>query len=591
MIWVPPAALACLTWAFRGGSGWRDAFLRAIVAYGAVTVVLTESLSAAHAIRPVPLVIAWTIVCTATLLTYRQQAARPRTPDWLTAAFIAATVLVTAIVGFIAWKSAPNSADAMAYHLPRVFYWRQQEHVGLYASHYYNQLTMPPLAEYLVLNTYMLSGGDHFANMVQFVAYASSAVAVSAIAGQWGLDARSQAFAGLFCVTLPNAILQASGSKNDLVLALWLCAAYYFRKQFVWCGAACGLALLTKGTALIFLPFILIAARPRRIAAVAAIAILLNTPHWSRVYELSGSPLGFRGAHGNAGDPRFHWSPDRISAQSIVSNILRIGSDHLPARSDAWNAAVYEAVVLVHQWLGIDVNDPATTWQYQHYDKPRNSNHEAATANRWHLLFLIVTLFFLKRSEWWYAAALAAAWIGFCATLRYQWFLMRLQTPLFVAAAPLAGRLPRPVMALAAILLVNNARPYLFENWTRRISGPESILGMPRDEQYFIDLAQWNDREMYRKAVDAALASSCRDIGIDSEMHTLEYPFLALVHARRPGVRFRHYGVTNLSARYGGASKPCLLLCLHCNGVAAKREAYRDLGEPRVLDQSLLYQP
>jgi hypothetical protein len=96
---------------------------------------------------------------------------------------------------------------------------------------------------------------------------------------------------------------------------------------------------------------------------------------------------------------------------------------------------------------------------------------------------------------------------------------------------------------------------------------------------------------MYRKAVDAAVASPCRNIGIDSEMHTLEYPFLALVHARRPGVQFRHYGVTNLSARYGGTAKPCLLLCLHCNGVAAKQGAYRDLGEPRVLDQSLMYQP
>ena len=92
-------------------------------------------------------------------------------------------------------------------------------------------------------------------------AFLGSIVGVSAIAAPLGLASRSQAFAALFCATLPNAILQASGAKNDMPLACWMVCAVYFaaRRDVPFTALSVGLALATKATAYLFLPPILAA--------------------------------------------------------------------------------------------------------------------------------------------------------------------------------------------------------------------------------------------------------------------------------------------------------------------------------------------
>jgi 4-amino-4-deoxy-L-arabinose transferase-like glycosyltransferase len=81
--------------------------------------------------------------------------------------------------------------------------------------------------------------------------------------GRWelGADLRGQLLAALFCATIPNGILQATGAKNDYVLAAWLaCAAYFLlRNEAIFAGLAIGLALGTKATAYLFAPGLILA--------------------------------------------------------------------------------------------------------------------------------------------------------------------------------------------------------------------------------------------------------------------------------------------------------------------------------------------
>jgi hypothetical protein len=257
------------------------------------------------------------------------------------AAVVAVIVAVVAMVGLTAALSAPNSYDAMAYHLPRVVYWAQAGSVAFFPTSYFTQISLPPLTEYAMLQTYVLSGGDRFVNLIAAGAFAACIAGISCLAGALGANTKVQALAAFCCATLPNAILQGSGAKNDTMLALWLVSAAYFalRRNLFFLGLSFGLAVATKSTAYLFAPPLVasvlaiqwLEGRRPRWAAVAlsltAGALLLNTPQYWRNLQFSGSPLGYDSPYGKGG--LFRWANDRFGWKPTVSNALRNLSDQL----------------------------------------------------------------------------------------------------------------------------------------------------------------------------------------------------------------------------------------------------------------------
>jgi hypothetical protein len=501
---------------------------------------------------------------------------------------------IVGIVGFVAIFSPPNSADAMAYHLPRVVYWAQAGSVAFFPTPYFNQVMLQPMAEYIMLHTYLLTGGDHLVNLVAWAAFAGCVIGVSAIGEAMELGTRGQALATLLCATMPNAILQGSGAKNDMLLAFWLvCAVYFLAKRHAGLfGLALGLALATKATGYLFaVPLlVLVVARRDRGAGICALTgtLLINTPQYVRNLRLSGSPLGYDSAQGNG---YFRWRNEYLGWQPLVSNFLRNGSEQSGARSQRWNQLVFDGVVRIHQALGLDPNDPATTWRGAAFRPPVNANHEANANNRWHLvLFAAAALIAGWDRRWrWYAAGLLGAFLLFCLYLKWQPFLARLEVPLFVAAAPLGGWLlerfrPGWLALIVGLFLVSGARSALFENWTRPLKGPHSLFTKSRDESYFNDMGQWNNRASYVEAVDRVARSRCDVVGLDISENQLEYPFQALLRERNPRVRFVHSG-----AGYPAVPGMCAVLCLDCIGNQQKMALYRRLGPPIEIGRFLLF--
>ena len=589
---------------------------------GIALFAITEFLTILELLQRTPLVITWIVVigCGAAALILR----RPRFQiDWprpdpvilLCAAGCVGIVACTAITAII---SPPNSADAMAYHMPRVVYWAEQSSVRFFPTPYLNQIMLQPFAEYAMLHLYLVSGGDHLVNLVQWFASVISIIAVSLAAGLFGATPRGQAIAALFCATLPAGILASSGAKNDYVLAMWMVIAVCFAIRFastrstidaLFLGAALGLALLTKATAYLFLPWpicaVLIArwrpASTRRafgaMAAVIGCALAINAPHFVRNYGLSGSILGFDSAQA---DGFFRWRNETFGWKQTVSNGLRNISQQLGARSERWNRGVYDAVLSIHGRLGIDPNDAATTWRWEKFGPPKNANHEADAPNRWHLALLIAIAGMLTwralhghhRERALYMAALVFSFVTFCAYLKWQPFMARLFLPLYIAAAPMAGIIGeiRPakrtllVQILLCLFLLGNARLPLIQNWTRPLKGPTSILHARRVDQYFADMVQWNNRESYARSVDFIARTGCDTVGIDINNFQLEYPLMALVRERRPSTRFVHSSVTNPSQSYRPPVEklPCVIACLDCSGDTPRLRLYERFPKSEV---------
>jgi hypothetical protein len=591
------------------GDSWRDRFLRTAVAGGVAVWALTESLGWLGLLHRTALAIAWAALAMSAIAVAFHRG-RPKTSIgkpcfviWISLAGIAAVLALTFITALL---SPPNSADAMAYHLPRVIYWAQQGSVRFFPTPYLNQIMLQPMAEYVMLHTYLLSGGDHLVNLIAWFASLGCVVAVSAIAGQFGACVRGQALAALFCATVPAGILASSGAKNDFLMAFWLACAVYFALRFsagqtsdaAWLGCALGLALLTKATAYVFAPFVLAAILApaairswqkiaRGVVFAMACALVINAPQYVRNIGLSGSPLGFDSAQGNG---YYRWRNESFGWKQTVSNVLRNGSEQAGARSEKWNRAVFDLVTAAHQKLGIAIDDPDTTWRGSVFAAPVNANHEANAPNRWQLalLGLIAGVLLWRaangrdRRRALYGLALVCGFVAFCGFLKWQPFMTRLLLPLFVLAAPLAAVMEevRPVWLQAAVclFLVNNARLPALENWIRPLKGPLSIVHRQRDEMYFNDMGQWNNAASYPAAVGALRKSGCPLVGIDINNFQLEYPLQAVLRELDPRVRFVHTGVDNVSRRYPQPAEgtPCAIACLDCAGDTSRLDRYRD---------------
>jgi hypothetical protein len=569
----------------------RDLLLRLLVGFGVVAVLLTEFLGAFGLLRPIPLAIAWALIATVVAYRFRVRKLSFRPLESIAAAICTGIVAIAALTALL---SPPNSADAMAYHLPRVIYWAQAGSVAFFPTPYFNQVMMQPMAEYLMLHTYLLTGGDHLVNLIACGAFAGCIMGVSAIAAAMGLSTRAQAFAALISATLPNAILQASGAKNDLLLSFWMLCAVYFavRREAMWLGFSVGLALSTKATGYLFLPPVLLGVvwpRRRELAWIAAGILLLNTPQYIRNMRLSGSPLGYDSAQGNG---LFRWRNEHLGWHPILSNALRNGSEQLGARSEKWNRGVYDVVLRAHQTLGLDPQNPDTTWRWSRYEPPRNANHEANANNRWHLLLMAMAAFWavIRRERQWtrYAAGLAIAFLLFCGYLKWQPFQARLEIPLFILGSVLAAWLldrlrPTWLAFLICLFLIDGARPALFNNWTRPLKGPHSLWASSRDDDYFRDMGQWNNQSSCLQAVNRVATLNCGLVGLDISENQIEYPFQALLRERRPDVRFMHTGVP------GGTGRPCAVLCLDCAGNGTKVAMYSGMKESADIGRFLLF--
>ena len=274
-----------LIWMQRRYGHWRpygEAFLLAALTWGMSVTIITEGLSAAHALMFVPLAICWAlidiIVASALVGVWlRHQRAGASGASWEAATHPAVavsrkyasvwyislglTVIILAVTGIIANTAPPNNWDAMTYHLSRVQHWIQNRSVDFYPSNDLRQLFDPPWAEYAMLQFQLLTGGDHLANFVQWFSGLGICVGLPLIAQRLGANRAGQGLAMVSRRGDAYGAVAALSPQNDLVTSFWIICLVYFAISFAAhpdivntyaLGVALGLATLTKGTAYVF---------------------------------------------------------------------------------------------------------------------------------------------------------------------------------------------------------------------------------------------------------------------------------------------------------------------------------------------------
>lgn len=597
------------------GMQWRVSSIHAAMFWGVIVTVLTEALSALNALTPHGLAIGWLFVdIGAAIYLCRFAHNLGRTVAFsdafasekhkishftgnYSALLAAAGGLVILSVGLTAVMAPPNTQDSLIYHMPRIVHWLHNHSVSFYPTHQLRQLKMPPWAEYAMLNLHALSGGDWLDNLVQWFAMVGSVIGVSLIAKLLGANSRGQLLAALMCACIPQGILEASGSKNDYVVAFWLVVLTYYLLAFkqdraniylLGAGGALGLACLTKTTAFFFAPPVIIAiglmckwnwaakyVYLRYLILAGTLALGLNSPQFMRNYQLFGTPLGPAAESPPNG---LNATNERFGVSVTASNVFRNVALHLGTSIPIINTGLENIVTGILSMFAQSANDPGTTWDNTQFQVPARSRHEALAGNPWHCVLVMLTLFVLSsrwrvlefRGSLLLAVGLIAGFVLFCAVLKWQPWHTRLHLPLFVLWSAVAGTVlgnvwPRLATTGLALVLLLVASPFVLENQIRPLSGGFTVFNQARTDLYFADRRDL--KVPYTAAAQYVLAQGCEHIGLVTAAEATEYPLLVLLGDRMGTRDVRHVAVRNPSRIYARdeATSLCAVICPNCS--------------------------
>lgn len=614
----------------KKGLEWRRAALTAAVLCGTCVVVFTEALSLPRLLSRGPLALCWLALCLAAFFCWRMikvrsaesssaQQGSSEPLDRTTRILLVTTGVIVVLVAITALVSAPNVWDAMEYHLPRATMWMSNHSVRFYATPDYAQLIFGPWAEFAMMQTELLSGSDRFVNMVEFLSFVFSAIGVSLIAKSLGAGTRGQLLATIACITIPEGILEASGPMNTYVVSFWIVTTVLFLMLWnddpgwlntICVGLSAGLAIFTKGSTYIILPFMVLAcwwigssaARLRflkRSVVFVVLILAINGSHYLRTYQLTGSVLGFPLP---SKYPRLQVVVDHVSVRGTLAGMLRNAALHVVTPSERVNARIDHAFHSAIWRLGVDPNASGQIYLDDPFRSSHFSLHEIHAGNPLHFVLIVAAMAIViwkcrkltEEPALWYAVGLLLSVTLFSALLRWTQWSSRYQLPFFVMGAALAGfaldrYLPRRAATAIGFILVLCAVPFAVANRTRSLvpwSRVEDIY-CPRTYQYFLD--------SHITIAPANIAAAtfvnqlpCDHVAIDTYLEhpvlalsprsMYLYPLLAQIHADGRSRSVWYTGVQNDTIRYANTQTPCAVICLECARVAKKWEEYRKIG-------------
>jgi hypothetical protein len=460
--------------------------------------------------------------------------------------------------------SPPNSWDSMVVHLPRQVRWIQQGSLEHFPAYVPQQLSRGPFAEILQADLQLITGTDLTTQIVSWAALLLCLLYVGLMAGELlGVSRRGRLFSLLMALCVPAGFLEASTTKNDLVVAAWSLAVVWLvlharkasrlsRSDALLIGLSLGLAGLTKSTAyLLMAPFVpvigwtLFKSRDRFVCGTLILSafLSLNLAHWARNLDTFGAPLGpvsMTKTHVNTS----------MSLPRFLSRVTREASLEVATPVDSVNRGIEESIRALHEWIRIDVLDPATTYpnrRFQVLFLPYNEYQADAPLSFLLLALLpICGLIFRRRlSRFWRLLAILpwTMFLSLCLVANWEPVLNpRLHVLLFFISAPTTAglievSLERPdslgsfaPRTKASVFLIG-AGLFMAQILPSFVSSPRSVMGSvfrPRAELLFVQGEHL--RPIYEQT--AALVRSFRPevVGIDSKGDwSWEYPLMRLV--------------------------------------------------------------
>jgi hypothetical protein len=458
--------------------------------------------------------------------------------------FVAVALVVD---GLVALLVAPSNWDSMTYHLSRAAYWLQFHSADHYPGGTVRQLGSPPNAEMLQAWTMLLSGTDRFASLVQWIALLGLGTTVFSGARLLGFPAPASLFAAGLFVAMPQPILQASTTQNDLVVSFLVTASALFAVRglrdrahgdLAVAAAAGGLAVGAKGTALVAGAglLILIAAairryRPGRHTIVVGATLAVGS---IAVFGSFNYVLNARAGHLFGG---VNQQVKRTSA--VPANAMRVGWGFLdtPGMSLPWLDLASRRPA---QELFPDVEQVVAPAPEFHYQIDSSVQEDTSGFGLVGFVFLVPVILIAalgRRSaprQRVLALASLAYFALFVATLEWNPWIGRVLIPMVALGAPLLAclywrpwtRIAAVILALASLVpcvIINQQKTLLVEK------GQKNILQLDRIAQESVIRPQMDSVIRYV----LGHVRPGQSVGVAGNEDSWDYPFFGEHRDRR----------------------------------------------------------
>ena len=234
---------------------------------------------------------------------------------------LAITVGIVALVNLVFILSfEPSTQDALSTHLARMAYFLQQGSMAMYDANRWEQMAYPKVSMALFAYVYLLFGRlANATELVQYLAYFVSMIAVYGITRQLGNSRRGSLFSALVFGLLTICIVETTSTQTDLLMTACIGSTLYYLlayrswrqpKYLALAATAFVLAVAIKATFVLTVPALLVAGvcllfplyraktLPVRhlligVAALAGAVILIAFPagYWDNM-QTFGDPFG-----------------------------------------------------------------------------------------------------------------------------------------------------------------------------------------------------------------------------------------------------------------------------------------------------------
>lgn len=592
------------------GSKLKEVLLKSILVFSTILVLITEITSIFNVLNFKFIVVGWIVVCIINifylypkkekLINFISAQKRLFTSSFYKLnkyerclLFSIISILVIVFVQGIIYP--PNNWDSMTYHLARITNWVSHQSVQHYPTHIFRQLYQPPFSEFVIMHFNILNNGDYFTNSVQLIFLIFSFFAVTSIIEKFGISGKIKLIAVALVVTIPEAILQASSSQNDIVVSFFTLTSIYFAiksideikfQNYLFLGLSIGLGLLTKGTAYIFLaPIVLIYAISVLIHLIKTknklylvysiitvlIIISINSGHFYRNYKLSNNILGIDKSESKM------YSNENMTPTLLLSSIVKNAGLHIGPYPI--NKISNNFINRFHSLIGVNLNDNQQNFNNMKYTgSPAIPNHEDTAPNPIHFFLILTSVIIISltirinkkdfnRPLLYLTMAMMQA-ILFCLYLKWQPWHTRIHTPLFMLSLPLICysisinnkykkmiHLLIPVIIFYAfcMVLLNRSRPLItiYHSFSiGRITSRISIFD-DRYKKYFSN--RNNLYEEYYSTTEIASKSNFKNIGLIMGTDDWEYPIFCRFDSKE--INPIHIMISNISKTIATKSK------------------------------------